>query len=98
MVDLDEKMIGDLSRLCRIHCSDEEQKALLADLKKILEHIEQLSEVDTENVEPCYHVSEEIKSVFREDEVGNLLEREKFLENAPHVAGMIKVPTVIKQD
>ena len=37
-------------------------------------------------------------NVTREDVVGELLNREAFLANAPsHVGGMIRVPPVIKQ-
>lgn len=98
MAKVDKETIQELSRLCRIECSEEEQKSLEQDLKKILTYIEQLQEIDTENVPPCNHIFEEMANVFREDEVGNLLNRETFLANAPsHVGGMIRVPPVMKQ-
>lgn len=94
---LDQETIKQLTRLCRIDCSDEEQKALLEDLKKILNYIEQLQQIDTANVPPCNHILEGMANVMREDEVGELLPREAFLANtASHIGGMVRVPPVIK--
>lgn len=99
MAKLDKETIKQLTRLCRIDCSEEEQESLLKDLKKILDYIEQLQEIDTENVPPCNHVLEGMANVMREDIVGEVLNREIFLANAPvHIGGMIRVPPVIKQN
>lgn len=98
MAKLDKETIKTLTRLCRIDCTEEEQNDLLKDLAKILEYIEQLQEIDTENVPPCSQVLENMCNVTREDVVGELLDRELFLANAPsHIGGMIRVPPVIKQ-
>lgn len=98
MAKLNKETIQQLTRLCRIDCTDEEQEALLIDLRKILDYIEQLQEIDTEHVPPCNHVLENMTNVMREDIVGDVLNRESFLANAPsHIGGMIRVPPVIKQ-
>ena len=98
MAKLDKETIQQLTRLCRIDCTEEEQEALLKDLKKILDYIEQLQQIDTENVPPCNHVFEDIANVMREDALESVLDRETFLANAPsHIGGMIRVPPVIKQ-
>lgn len=98
MADLDKETIKKLTQLCRIDCTEEEQEALLKDLKQILGYIEQLQQIDTDNVPPCNHVLEGMANVMREDEVGEVLDRETFLANAPsHIGGMIRVPPVIKQ-
>lgn len=95
---LDKETIRQLTRLCRINCTEEEQEALLKDLEKIIAYFEQLQQIDTEHVLPFNHVVEEMANVMREDTVGNVLDREKFLANAPsHIGGMIRVPPVIKQ-
>lgn len=99
MANLDKETLQKLTKLSRIDCTEEEQEDLLIDLKKILHYVEQLSEVDVTGVPPCNHVLEDIVNVTREDSVGDLLPREVFLANAPsQVGGMIKVPTVIKQN
>jgi len=97
MSNLDKKTIAKLTQLSRIHCSEDEQKGLLADLKKILDHAEQLQELDTENIEPCNNVIHGMVNCFREDEIGETTPRDVFMSNAPDkIGGMIKVPTVIK--
>ncbi len=98
MAKLDKETILQLTRLCRIDCTEEEQETLLKDLKKIFDYIEQLQEIDTENVPPCNHILEDMANVMRDDVVGKVLDREAFLANAPsHIGGMIRVPPVIKQ-
>ncbi|MDN3508680.1 MAG: Asp-tRNA(Asn)/Glu-tRNA(Gln) amidotransferase subunit GatC [Candidatus Neptunochlamydia sp.] len=97
MYDLNEESLGNLTKLCRINCSDEELETLLQNLKSILGCIDQLKEVDTEDVPVCNHVSEEVGTFMREDEVTESLDRNAFLENSPsHIGGMVRVPTVIK--
>lgn len=98
MAKLDKETIEQLTHLCRIDCTEEEQESLLNDLRKVLTYFEQLQEIDTENVQPCNHVLENMMNVMREDEIGECLDRETFLANAPsHIGGMIRVPPVIKQ-
>ncbi len=99
MGKLDKSQIKYLTQLCRINCNESEQEQLLKDLDGILKYMEQLNEIDTTNIAPCHHVLEDIVNVFREDEVGETMPREVFLANAPsHTGGMIRVPTVIKQN
>jgi aspartyl-tRNA(Asn)/glutamyl-tRNA(Gln) amidotransferase subunit C len=97
MTEFDEKELNKLTKLCRIECTEEEKKVLHSQLADILKYVKQMDAIDTEGVEPCYCVLETLKSVMREDGVGELLPREKFLANAPaHTGGMIRVPPVIK--
>lgn len=99
MAELTKETIRYLSQLCRIHCSEAEEEALLGDLKRILGFIEQLQAIDTEGVPPCSHVIAGVSNVMRDDVVKETLSREVFLENAPeHVSGMIRVPPVLQQE
>lgn len=96
-MEFDEKEIDKLAKLCRIECTEEEKKALYRHIAGILKYMKQLGEVETQGVAPCLRVQETHANVLREDEVSELLPREKFLANAPaHVGGMIRVPPVIK--
>ena len=93
---MDKETLEKLTQLSRIECSEEDQERLLGDLQKVLGYVEQLQEVNTEGVEPCYQVSEGLVCPQREDEVGPTLDREEFLKNSPsHIGGMVRVPTVI---
>ncbi|MGK5595045.1 MAG: Asp-tRNA(Asn)/Glu-tRNA(Gln) amidotransferase subunit GatC [Parachlamydiaceae bacterium] len=97
MANLDEQAIKALTHLCKIKCTEQEEQALLEDMKKILAYIEQLDEVDTENLVACNHVLEIHENVWREDKVGSCMPRDVFLSNAPaQIGGLVRVPPVIK--
>ncbi len=100
MSDLNKKTVHYLADLSRIHCTEEEEEQILEKLKKIVDYVELLQEVDTENVPPCTNVHQEMHNVMRKDEVvsDRILPRERLLDNAPDkISGMIKVPPVIKK-
>ncbi len=97
MGDIDDDTIKNLMLLCRIQCTEEEQIKLSADLRKILEYVRLLQEVDTSNVAPCSHVLEDLTAFMRDDIPGKVLSRDAFLANAPEViGGMVRVPKVLK--
>lgn len=99
MSKMDEKEIKVLEKLCRISLTEEEEKKFAETLGNVLDYIKKLDEVDTEGVEPCSHVIAGIKAPLREDEPQRLIPREDFLKGAPeHVGGMVKVPTIIKDE
>ena len=86
-----------LKQLCRIDCSEAEEKELLIKLQSTIDQIDLLSEVNTENVKECCHVLESMNNVMRDDEIGEVIPRDKLLSNAPdQVGGMVRVPPVIK--
>lgn len=97
MSKLDKKTLENLTKLCRINCSEKEIETLQHKLHSVLDYIDQLQDVDTEGVATCNHVAESHSNALREDQTEATLSRETFLENSPsHVGGMIRVPTVIK--
>ncbi len=96
---LKEEELKALKRLCRLRLSEQEESKLLKNLQTILSSVAKLNEVDTENVEPCSHVLEEIQAPLREDVAERVYPRELFLSGAPEkIAGMLKVPPVIKEE
>lgn len=98
MAKFDKETVKNLMLLSRIECTEEQQEALVNDLKKVIEYFEQLNEINTENVPPCNHVLAHMNNVTREDIACRTLSREDFLSNTPaQIGGMVKVPTVIKQ-
>jgi aspartyl-tRNA(Asn)/glutamyl-tRNA(Gln) amidotransferase subunit C len=98
MAQLNQQTIRTLKQLCRIDCTAEEEASLLQDLEKILYYCEQLAEVDTTDVPPCYQVIEDMTETMRDDEVCQVLPRNVFLANAPaHTGGMIRVPPILKK-
>jgi len=95
----EEKNSKYLGSLARIELSEEEEKTFNQNLEKILGYMHLLDEVDTQGTLPCTHVLETATNVMGEDEVGEHLDHETFLKNAPDsVGGMIKVPPVMQAE
>ncbi|GBC98177.1 Glutamyl-tRNA(Gln) amidotransferase subunit C [bacterium HR17] len=83
--------------LARLELDAEEIERYTWELNRILEHIEKLSELDTEGVEPTSHAVP-LANVFRPDEPGTPLPREEVLMNAPDaVDGYFRVPRVVEE-
>ncbi len=93
---IDQKTVEKMAHLSRLELSEQESQKMVGDLSKILNWMDQLKELDTTNVEPLTHMSEEV-NVFREDIAKNALLREKGLKNAPSQNGeYFQVPKVIE--
>lgn len=98
MSDLNEESVKLLSQLCRIEVREEELPTLFSDLKRILDYVGQLQEVEVNHLSPHSHIEEQSIGSLREDVVGQHLSREVFLANAPdQIGGMIRIPPVFKQ-
>jgi aspartyl-tRNA(Asn)/glutamyl-tRNA(Gln) amidotransferase subunit C len=98
MAEFDKQALDHLKKLCRIDCSAEEEADILKSLKRILEYVKQLDEVETSKTAPCNQVQNGMaRNRWREDVPHTAMSREKFLANAPdQIAGMIRVPPVLK--
>jgi len=83
-----------VARLARLRLSDEELETMRAELSRILEHIDMLSEVDVSDVSPTAQVTDML-NVMRADAVRPSLPREDALANAPDPqAGMFRVGAI----
>lgn len=97
---MDKKVIGKkdveyLSKLIRIELKEEEKEILVKEIGKIIDYVSQLNKVNTENIEPTYHVIP-IKNVFREDIPETSFSKEEILKNAPDKdKNFFKVPRII---
>jgi aspartyl-tRNA(Asn)/glutamyl-tRNA(Gln) amidotransferase subunit C len=72
-----------VSLLARLLLSNEELDRMTSQMGDILGYVDQLSGLDTENVEPMAHALD-VANVFRDDAARPSLEREMALGNAPH--------------
>lgn len=78
--------------LAKLELSDAEKERAKADMGRMLDYIDKLSELNTDGVEPMSHVFS-AENVFREDVVTNGDDRERLLSNAPQEKdGMFVVP------
>lgn len=88
-------MIDKLQKLARLQFSEEEAANIEKDLTQMLTFIEKINEIDTSEVEPLIHLSDNVNAV-RKDETHQLIEREAVLKNAPKAdESFFKVPKVI---
>lgn len=85
-----------LAQLSNITLSGSEIDTLRHDVGEILGYVEKLNELDTENVEPTYQVTD-LENVWRDDEIATYgLTRDELLANAPDAAeNQLKVPKVL---
>ena len=87
-----------IAQLARLRFKDEELESFTHQLNEILNYVEKLNELDTDNVEPLNHPIENV-NVFREDELKPSVDTEEALKNAPdRTDEFFKVPKVINQD
>ncbi|HOQ90590.1 MAG TPA: Asp-tRNA(Asn)/Glu-tRNA(Gln) amidotransferase subunit GatC [Candidatus Hydrogenedentes bacterium] len=87
-----------IAALAHLRLTPEETDRMARDLGSILEYMAQLNELDTSHVEPMMHAMEMI-NVFREDEIGQSLDREDALTNAPlHDGQYFLVPRILEGD
>lgn len=96
MTQISTDDVHHLAQLSSLQLDDAETEALRVDLESILGYIEQLSELDTEGVEPTYQVTD-LQNVWRDDKVDDYgLGREELLALAPDSdKNQIKVPKVL---
>jgi aspartyl-tRNA(Asn)/glutamyl-tRNA(Gln) amidotransferase subunit C len=79
---LSREDVAKVALLGRLRLSDQELDRLTGQLGRIVEYVEQLGELDTQDVAPMAHAIE-IHNVFAEDVVRPSLDRELALANAP---------------
>lgn len=96
MTQISSDDVRHLAQLSSLQLEDTEVEALRADITNILTYIEQLSELDTEGVEPTYQVTD-LENVWRADEVDNYgIGGETLVGLAPDAEkNQIKVPKVL---
>jgi aspartyl-tRNA(Asn)/glutamyl-tRNA(Gln) amidotransferase subunit C len=90
---IDREQVLHVARLARLRLSDEEVERMAGELSGILEHVERISELDLDEVEPTSHVIE-LENVLRPDEPRPSWPREQVLDAAPDPAdGSFRVPS-----
>jgi aspartyl-tRNA(Asn)/glutamyl-tRNA(Gln) amidotransferase subunit C len=97
-MSLTPEEVDHIALLARLDLSADERARAGRELSQILDHFQQLNELDTSDVEPTSHVFP-VVNVLREDEARPSLPRSEVLLNAPEQAdGMFQVPRVVEAD
>ena len=86
-----------IAELAQLKFSDEELESFTPQMNEILNYMEKLNELDTENLEPLsYPIPSQ--NVFRDDILKSSASQEEALKNAPDRSDeFFKVPKVINQ-
>ena len=95
-MSLDNKEVSQIAYLSRLQVEESSLESITADLNNILDLVEQLSELDTDSVEPMSHPLN-MTQRLREDEVTETDQSELFQSIAPKTGkSHYLVPTVIE--
>ena len=89
------EQVDTIARLAKLEFSEQEKETFVQQFNQILEYMEKLDELNTDDVEPTYNVLD-LSNVMRADEVQPWLTQEEALANAPKAKhGFFSVPKVI---
>ncbi|MHC5083451.1 MAG: Asp-tRNA(Asn)/Glu-tRNA(Gln) amidotransferase subunit GatC [Planctomycetota bacterium] len=92
---IDETQVRQVAKLARLELDDQEVTQFSGQLSAIVEYIEKLNELDTDNVEPLAHCLP-VHNVLRDDVPGVSLTNDQALANAPaREDEYFKVPKIL---
>lgn len=96
-MEVTDELFDNLADLSRLKFSAEEKSSIKKDLEKMIAFVDKLNELDTADVQPLIHMTDNY-NILREDKVVPSISREEGLSNAPsHDEAFFKVPKVIKK-
>ncbi|TDI59756.1 MAG: Asp-tRNA(Asn)/Glu-tRNA(Gln) amidotransferase subunit GatC [Alphaproteobacteria bacterium] len=95
-MSVDKETVARIAHLARINVPEESLESIAGDLNNILAWVDQLSEVNTDDVEPMTSVVH-ARLRQREDVVNDGGKRDAVLKNAPETEhGFFAVPKVLE--
>jgi aspartyl-tRNA(Asn)/glutamyl-tRNA(Gln) amidotransferase subunit C len=93
-----EQDVEKIASLSRLSLSQEELVKHTEDMNNILDHMDMLNEVDTENVDELVNVHD-MTSPLRDDAFEDSLDKDSVIENSPEsLQDYIEVPLVLKKE
>ena len=93
-----EQEVKKIAELSKLSLTSEELKKRTEDMNNILNYMDTLNEIDTENVEELYNVND-IKNSLREDNYEPPLDQKDVLANSPSSnSDYVEVPLTVKKD
>jgi len=95
---INEEEVKYIADLASLKLSDEEVEKFSKQLSDILDYVEKLDELDTEDIVPTAYTIP-VKNVLREDRIEESLKLEKVLQNAPEKKdNQFRVPKIMNED
>jgi aspartyl-tRNA(Asn)/glutamyl-tRNA(Gln) amidotransferase subunit C len=96
-MEITNDLIDHIAHLSRLQFEGEKKDAIRNDLGRIINFMEKLQEVDTENVEPLIFMTDEINRL-REDVPVVTINQKEALKNAPRKdSDYIRIPKVLNK-
>ena len=96
-INLDDELIAKLSKLAKLKFDKKSAEKMKVELGKIIEFVNTISKVETQNIEPLIYMGEET-NILRADKVENEISQKDALKNAPQKdSDYFKVPTILKK-
>lgn len=97
MAKLSIEQVDHIAKLSKLELTEEEKEKYAEQLSSVLEYVDQLSEVDTEGIEPTSNITGQ-SNVMRDDEIEESGIKHKDIElNAPKFKdGFFEVPGVFE--
>lgn len=81
-MELTQDTVEHIAHLARLEFEGEKKESIKQDLERIIDFMDKLQEVDTENVEPLIFMSDEVNRL-RDDVPKKTLTQDQILHNAP---------------
>ncbi len=94
---IDREQVHKVAHLARLELTEAEEEQFTRELGSILEYIEQLQELDTENVPPTTRAID-MSNITRPDQLEPYQNREGLLQNSPEQDGdYFRVPKILTE-
>jgi aspartyl-tRNA(Asn)/glutamyl-tRNA(Gln) amidotransferase subunit C len=96
MAKITDELVDKLAHLARLEFENEAKVEIKNDMERMLDFVEKLNEVNTDNVDPLIYMNEETNKL-REDKALQTVTHKEALQNAPkHDTDYFKVPKVVE--
>lgn len=93
---IEKKDLEYVASLAKLKLREEDVEKVRAKFSMVLDYVSMLNRLDIQGVEPLINVNSMV-NVMREDEIGESLDREALLANAPDkMYGCIKVSKILE--
>ena len=95
---ISEQEVRKIAELSRLSLSSDELKKRTEDMNNILNYMDTLNEIDTDNVEELYNVND-MSNPLRDDTFEQSLEKKDVLKNSPSSNDdYIEVPLTVNKE
>ena len=95
---ISEQEVRKIAELSRLSLSNDELKKRTEDMNNILNYMDILNEIDTDNVEELYNVND-MSNPLRDDTFEQSLDKKDVLKNSPSSNDdYIEVPLTVKKE